>query len=214
MTNTTDSAPSKPDALAIEKNSIATPPAVYQQNPKSEDVETGLAVSIHPSTTIRADSTNVSTSDLGSDASSMAPMKPEHPWSGYLEDTLPSKTQGKKTRNLRHQIFTLYRRLFGVVFITNMAVFISVIFRGANAQQIGTIVIANLFCAILMRQDYVINAFFNVFCSVPASYVYFLFNFRHLMILIRNLAGLLQSVESVQECTTLEVYILDALLQE
>ncbi|KAF4617144.1 hypothetical protein D9613_005935 [Agrocybe pediades] len=162
-TRTNERTPDTADAVAV-------PPPVYQPAAKPADVEAGLAVVVRPSPTTRASSTSGSTSDLGSDASSMAPMKPEHPWSGYLEDPLPSKTQGKKTRNLRHQIFTLYRRLFGVVFITNMAVFISVIFRGANSQQIGAIVIANLFCAILMRQDYVINAFFNVFCSVPASW--------------------------------------------
>ena len=40
---------------------------------------------------------------------------------------------------------------------------------GANAQELGLIVVANLFCAILMRQDYVINAFFTVACAVPRS---------------------------------------------
>lgn len=95
--------------------------------------------------------------------------KQDHVWSGYEDDILPDKTQPKVIRNLRHQIFSLYRRLFGVVFVTNMAVFISVVIKGTNAQQLGGIVVANLFCAILMRQDYVINAFFNVFCSVPSS---------------------------------------------
>lgn len=90
-------------------------------------------------------------------------------WAGYEDDDVPDKTQGHYVRNLRHQIFTLYRRLFGVVFITNMAIFIAVLCRGTNALQIGEIAIANLLCAILMRQDYVINMFFNVFCSVPTS---------------------------------------------
>lgn len=89
-------------------------------------------------------------------------------WDGYLGDELPEKTNGHYFRNVRHQIFSLYRRLFGVVFITNMAVFITTLVKGsANAQHLGLIVVANLFCAILMRQDYVINAFFTVACSVP-----------------------------------------------
>lgn len=93
-------------------------------------------------------------------------------WDGYEDDELPNKTQGPTVRNLRHRIFTLYRRLFGVLFITNAAVFIAtVVNRHMNAQKLGLIVVANLFCAILMRQDYVINIFFNVFCAVPTSSV-------------------------------------------
>ena len=91
--------------------------------------------------------------------------------SGYEDDGIPDKTQSKPVRNLRHQIFTLYRRLFGVVFVTNVAVLIATLARseGVDAQHLGLIVVANLFCAILMRQDYVINAFFTVACAVPSS---------------------------------------------
>ena len=93
-------------------------------------------------------------------------------WDGYENEVLPAKTHGRLLRNLRHQIFTLYRRLFGIVLIVNLSIFIATLVRGGiNAQQIGLIVVANLFCSILMRQDYIINAFFTVFCSVPASYV-------------------------------------------
>lgn len=96
--------------------------------------------------------------------------KQENSWDGYLEDDIPEKTQPKKLRNLRHLVFSLYRRLFTLVFVTNMAVFIAFLVRGrANTKDIAQVVVANLFCAILMRQDYVINAFFNVFCSVPTS---------------------------------------------
>uniref|UniRef100_A0A0W0F3F9 Putative nonribosomal peptide synthetase 12 n=1 Tax=Moniliophthora roreri TaxID=221103 RepID=A0A0W0F3F9_MONRR len=91
-------------------------------------------------------------------------------WEGYLDDEIPDKTQGHYVRNLRHQIFTLYRRLFGVIFVVNMAIFIAVCVRGASLPKIGEIVVANLFCAILMRQDYIINAFFNVSCAVPTSW--------------------------------------------
>ncbi|KAK7056764.1 hypothetical protein VNI00_002481 [Paramarasmius palmivorus] len=91
-------------------------------------------------------------------------------WEGYLDDEIPDKTQSHYIRNLRHQIFTLYRRLFGVVFVVNMAIFIAVCVRGASIPKLGEIVVANLFCAILMRQDYVINAFFNVCCAVPVSW--------------------------------------------
>ena len=91
-------------------------------------------------------------------------------WDGYQDDVLPEKTQGKLFRNFRHQVFSLYRRLFGIVFIVNMAVLVWTLVRGlVNAQHLGLVVVANLFCAILMRQDYVINTFFTVFCAVPSS---------------------------------------------
>ncbi|KAI0769002.1 hypothetical protein BD413DRAFT_614042 [Trametes elegans] len=95
-------------------------------------------------------------------------------WEGYLDDDLPEKTQGHWTRNLRFQVFSLYRRLFGIVFVTNMAVFIATCVQGgvqgADAQYLGKIAIANIFVAILMRQDYVINAFFTVACAAPRSW--------------------------------------------
>ncbi|KAI0683557.1 hypothetical protein C8Q76DRAFT_662386 [Earliella scabrosa] len=51
-----------------------------------------------------------------------------------------------------------------------MAIFITACVRGANALYLGKIAIANIFVAILMRQDYVINAFFTVACWTPRSW--------------------------------------------
>jgi hypothetical protein len=96
-----------------------------------------------------------------------------HIWEGYMDDDMPEKIHGHGLRNLRFQIMSMYRRLFGVIFIANMAVFISFCVRGKdniNAKHLGLAVESNLFCAILMRQDYVINGFFNVFTSVPRSW--------------------------------------------
>lgn len=97
--------------------------------------------------------------------------KEETAWDGYQDDPLPDKTQGKFFRNVRHQVFSLYRRLFGVVFVVNMAILIATVARPerVDAQHLGLIVVSNLFCAILMRQDYVINTFFTVACAVPIS---------------------------------------------
>lgn len=185
---------------------IAVPPSSYQPNSKIEDPEAVLGPSIG-----RPVEGAASVSDLGSEVSSLSAAKPEYPWSGYKDDVIPSKTQSKIIRNLRHQIFTLYRRLFGVVFVTNIAVFISVLFKGANAQQIATIVIANLFCAILMRQDYVINAFFNTFCAVPPSYVVQIVFYGNCQIWILTCGadGPWQFAASVLACTTSVVYTQD-----
>lgn len=91
-------------------------------------------------------------------------------WEGYEHDEIPEKTQARWARNLRHQIFTLYRRMFGVVFIVNLAILIAKLAQGGlSTLSIGKIVTANLLCAILMRQDHVVNAFFTVFCAIPTS---------------------------------------------
>ncbi|KAL4250630.1 Adenylate-forming domain-containing protein [Abortiporus biennis] len=98
-------------------------------------------------------------------------------WEGYDQTPLPEKTQGHFARNARHQIFSLYRRLFGVVFATNMGVLIATFVKGGlnvSAQHLGLIVISNLFVSIVMRQDYVINAWFLVFTSVPLSFPLFI----------------------------------------
>jgi len=87
-------------------------------------------------------------------------------WEGYLDQELPPQTHGNTLSVLRHAVFSLYRRLFGVVLVTNLAVLIATLIKGhTNALNLGQIVIANFFVSILMRQDYVVNAFFNVFCS-------------------------------------------------
>jgi hypothetical protein len=87
-------------------------------------------------------------------------------WEGYLDDELPPQTHGNSLSRIRHAIFSLYRRLFGVVLVTNLGIFVATLIKGhTNALQLGQVVIANFFVAILMRQDHVVNAFFNVLCS-------------------------------------------------
>lgn len=136
------------------------PPAYLTSAPKA--IEVALS-----SPSLKTEITESSSAIIKSEAAST--QEEGYAWSGYEDDEIPDKTQGRILRNLRHQIFTLYRRLFSLVFITNMTIFILILIRGADAQQIAQIAVANLFCAILMRQDYVINAFFNVFCAVPTS---------------------------------------------
>ena len=88
-----------------------------------------------------------------------------------VEERLPDKIHGRILRQLRHHLLNIYRRLFGVVFIVNMSIFIATLARGGyNASHLGLIVVANIFVAVLMRQEHVVNALFFIFCSVPPSY--------------------------------------------
>lgn len=76
-------------------------------------------------------------------------------WEGYMETELPEKGQRKLLRNLRHHILNVYRRLFSIVFLVNLGVLISVAVRGATADYIGKIVIANIFVSVLIREEHV-----------------------------------------------------------
>lgn len=136
----------------------------------------GLPETIHEAKSRVVDLTNAvvnvttappSISDRKSEASSVE--EKGVLWQGYEDDVLPEKTQGRLVRNLRFQIMSLYRRLFGIVFATNMGVFIWYCVEGFNADKLGKVVIANLFTAILMRQEYVVNAFFTVACLAPQT---------------------------------------------
>ncbi|KAK0464260.1 uncharacterized protein EV420DRAFT_1263808 [Desarmillaria tabescens] len=100
--------------------------------------------------------------------------KQVNPWDGYEEDEMPEKIQPRLVRNLRLQAFSIYRRLFSVVFLTNMGIFISYAIRGHHSQKIALVAVANIFIAILMRQEHVINALFAVACSVPQSWPFFI----------------------------------------
>ncbi|TBU28644.1 nonribosomal peptide synthetase 12 [Dichomitus squalens] len=152
--------------LADALSSLPQPFPVYQKDGKG----TRDAVLQEKTESTSSSSSSTIAADLEKSAISSA-HEAGNAWDGYEDDELPDKTQGHYVRNLRHQIFSLYRRLFGIVFITNLAVFIATLVKGSvNAQHLGLVVVANLFCAILMRQDYVINAFFTVACSVPNTW--------------------------------------------
>jgi hypothetical protein len=101
-------------------------------------------------------------------------------WEGYLDDPLPDKKQSKIVRDLRSIFFSVYRRVFSVVFAVNMSLFIWACSRyreeghdRVNAKWLAEVTIGNLFAAILIRQDHIINLLFFIFCSIPTSYTFF-----------------------------------------
>ncbi|KAK0202003.1 hypothetical protein DFS33DRAFT_1038456 [Desarmillaria ectypa] len=113
-------------------------------------------------------------SQTSSKAGSLVDEKLGNPWDGYEDDEQPDKIQPRLVRNMRLQAFSIYRRLFSVVFITNMGIFISYAIRGYHSQKIALVTVANIFIAILMRQELVINTLFLIFCSVPKSWPFFI----------------------------------------
>ncbi|TFK24962.1 nonribosomal peptide synthetase 12 [Coprinopsis marcescibilis] len=113
--------------------------------------------------------------ELDSSASSQIEKQEDYIWSGYEDDDHPEKTQGRIVRNLRHQMFSLYRRLFSVVFIINASLLIWVaVTNDYDANRLGGIVVANVFIGVLMRQELVINTLFLICTSIPPSWPLFI----------------------------------------
>ena len=87
---------------------------------------------------------------------------------------LPPKKGRHGLRALRHNIFSLYRRFFSVVLIGNLLAIIITSARVHGIQHLktadfGIASSVNITVAILMRQEYVINAIWTTFCSMPRS---------------------------------------------
>lgn len=84
---------------------------------------------------------------------------------------VPDKIWSKPWRGLRHRIFIVYRTLFSLIFLANIAVLIAfVTVPTIPRQHITTIAFVNLTIAILVRQDMVINILYTISCSVPKSW--------------------------------------------
>ncbi|KAH6984009.1 hypothetical protein EDB80DRAFT_656509 [Ilyonectria destructans] len=87
-----------------------------------------------------------------------------------LEAALPEKRQRKRMRGLRHRILIVYRLLFTLVGIFNIAAALAVILSGIQREWLGTVAAINLALAVLIRQDFIINALYTITCSIPKSW--------------------------------------------
>ncbi|KAL6406324.1 Linear gramicidin synthase subunit C [Ilyonectria robusta] len=85
-----------------------------------------------------------------------------------LEAALPKKRQRKRMRGLRHRILIVYRLLFTLVGIFNIAAALAVILSGIQREWLGTVPAINLALAVLIRQDFIINALYTITCSIPS----------------------------------------------
>ncbi len=86
----------------------------------------------------------------------------------------PDKNGSRPLRFLRFQLFSIYRRLFSLVFIGNLAALFVLLARKHSGgwpriSDLGTAVSANLAVTILIRQEHVVNLLFSIFCSFPLS---------------------------------------------
>lgn len=90
--------------------------------------------------------------------------------SSALDEDLPEKKWGRPFRGLVHRILIVYRRLFTLVGLANIAAVVAMVCVGMRRDWMSYLTAANLTLAILMRQDFFLNAMWTVCCSVPTSW--------------------------------------------
>ncbi|EXL45430.1 hypothetical protein FOCG_12816 [Fusarium oxysporum f. sp. radicis-lycopersici 26381] len=87
-----------------------------------------------------------------------------------LEKALPEKDMPKHARGLRHRLLIVYRRLFSLVGLFNIGAAIALLLTGITREWMGIITAINLATAVLVRQEFVINALYTITCSVPKTW--------------------------------------------
>ena len=87
---------------------------------------------------------------------------------------LPHKRDRRILRGLRYNLLAVYQRLFSIVFIGNIIAFIIEVVLHRHSRPFGpplsnlaTAVAANVMGAILIRQEYIINSLYDIFCWTP-----------------------------------------------
>ncbi|PMD45598.1 hypothetical protein L207DRAFT_257912 [Hyaloscypha variabilis F] len=123
-------------------------------------------------TSSNASSTTFATSKASS-ASSLSAIK-EKSLPLLITYPLPAeKLDEKKFRLLRHVVFTVYRRLFTLVIMANIIGLVFIDYRHRDftsyIKVISSAASGNLFVAVAMRQDYIINILCEVFAATPKS---------------------------------------------
>jgi hypothetical protein len=88
---------------------------------------------------------------------------------------LPPKNGFHGWRWVRHRGLSAYRKLFGVIFLSNLAAFFVMLWKSRGDDyalplpDLATAVAANLLGAVLLRQDYVVNFIFWLATRLPTS---------------------------------------------
>jgi hypothetical protein len=99
-----------------------------------------------------------------------------HPLRSGSHLPLPPKKGSKFSRYLRWNFFSLYKRIFSLAFIANIAVLTVLIAKSIITQNLlsfhtcATAVSANLLAAMLVRNEHVVNAMFKVFAIAPTRF--------------------------------------------
>ncbi|MCJ1230138.1 hypothetical protein MMC12_006809 [Toensbergia leucococca] len=82
---------------------------------------------------------------------------------------LPETPFASKCQKFRYLVFTVYRRLFCIVFFANFAAFAIILIRHRTLTAVVNAAAANLMVSGLARSPYVVNAMLLALCSVPRT---------------------------------------------
>lgn len=74
------------------------------------------------------------------------------------------------SQDLRYRIWFVYRRIFSLVWLANIAVLIAFFLVPIDRTSLTTIALVNLTISIVIRQDFIINMIFTLCCAVPLSW--------------------------------------------
>jgi hypothetical protein len=74
------------------------------------------------------------------------------------------------SQELRYRIWFVYRRIFSLVWLANIAVLIAFFLVHIDRTWLTTIALVNLTISIVIRQDFIINLIFTLCCAVPLSW--------------------------------------------
>ncbi|RYP48149.1 hypothetical protein DL769_011241 [Monosporascus sp. CRB-8-3] len=92
-----------------------------------------------------------------------------------LSQDVPSKILPQPLRGLVHRVFIVYRRLFSLLGLFNIAAILAVAYTADNLRQwLGWLTAINLLIAVLIREEFVINILYTVCCSIPKSFPIFI----------------------------------------
>jgi len=159
-------------------------PGNYAMKPPTEPQHCSLPISTHfdgtkivpiPTLTeidVKCSSISVSTS---TSSVSSAPISEKQTFTTDFDhiytlvvDPLPPKQHDRFLRNVRHTFFTVYRRLFTIVFMLNMIGVGVIIWRCRRKlddvgllADLANVASANVMVALLVRVDYIVNTFFK-----------------------------------------------------
>lgn len=175
---------------------LVTRPAVVL--PTEQDVESGRVFRHSTATTLGGTSYHTdlekraNTPEIQASSQSSASCSTRNSISWEKRITTPAKNGTRLQRFLRHTLFTIYRRIFSLVFLGNLAALVTVLVRRGptgwpRVSDVGTAVSANLAASILIREEHIINVIFAAFCSLPLSTPLFL---RRLSAKVYHLGGL------------------------
>ncbi|GJC83630.1 adenylate-forming reductase 06235 [Colletotrichum liriopes] len=115
-----------------------------------------------------ATETNSSITDLKSDSSASSFTEVDEKLN--LNRDIPAKRLARPYRGFMHRVAIVYRRLFTVVGLLNIAVVIALVFSGIHRNWLSNITAINLIVAVLARQEFVINVLYTITCNVPKSW--------------------------------------------